>query len=103
MQVLRFQNSGAWHVRSDPACQPSLVDVAGRKRHHGGCPTEECELLGMDVFDVVERQPPRLVHSARALNVSRYSFITCRAISIASSCRGSYGVIFTLRSGISVT
>src|ERR671912_821982 len=54
--------------------------------------TEQRKLFGMDVHDGIEIEPARLVgprHSARALKVSWYSFISSRAIFMTSSCFGS--------------
>ena len=62
---------------------------------------EYCQLLGMHVDDLIDIEPNWLTHFASAANVSRYSCMTWRAISMVRACLGSNGESRRLPSGCS--
>src|SRR4051812_264167 len=59
------------------------------------------QLLGMHVDDFIDIEPDRLTHFASAANVSRYSCMILRAISIVRACFGLNGESRKLPSGCS--
>jgi hypothetical protein len=63
--------------------------------------TEYRQLLGMHVDNFVDIEPDRLAHFASAANVSRYSCMILRAISMVRACLGLNGERRKLPSGCS--
>ena len=59
------------------------------------------QLLGMHVDDFIDIEPNWLTHFASAANVSRYSCMTLRAISMVRACLGLNGESRKLPSGCS--
>src|SRR6185312_4763424 len=62
---------------------------------------EHRQLLGMHVDDFIDVEPDWLAHFASAANVSRYSCMTWRAISMVRACFGLNGESRRLPSGCS--